>query len=260
MTFGRIILAILLLASPVLADGSFTISGTATLVDAARLYKQNPVLQYGKHADLDLGDTFIPQTRTDRFVIRFNTLPDSMITVGAAIWDSARIGLVIDALPDTANRDSLCATAHKITTALWVEGLGTGQDTCGVKWDSANATGYSGCSGSPLDWTSDGGDFSATRETYGSHADSLWISKDIQLEDDTVYFYISSATVSDTMGNKAGILIQHIQFANNADNDCSVIFDSDDQSGKEPFLEVWWSTVGEAAQSPRRRKLLTEGL
>jgi len=250
-----LILAVLMLLLAVSAfGGEFTITGSAANTDAARLEKNSPRRNAGTNADLTVGDNFIPQTRTNNSIIRFNTYDDSMRAVGAATWDSARVGLVLDIMPDAD--DSVCVTAFKVTTAGWIEGGGLNTDTCGVSWDSANAIGYTDCAGDALDWTTDGGDYSATRETNANHPDSLWISTTVHSVDDTVYFYISSATVSDTMGNHAGILIRAIQYANtNADNDCILSFDSDDQTSRRPFLTVWYTTGGEPpAESTRRRR------
>lgn len=232
---------ILILFCPVviLAD-SFTISGSAALVDAARVYKQSPLRNYGAHVALTIGDNFIPGLRRNQILIRFNTLDDSMRAVGAATWDSARIGLTLDLMDDAD--DSLCVTAHKITTAGWLEGIATGTNACGSSWDSANAISYGGCAGDALDWTVDGGDYSATRETYGSHPDSVWLTPSDWSLDDTVYFYISSATLSDTMGNHAGILLHDQQYITNSGNDNYYQFDSDDQTSRRPLLQVWYTT------------------
>lgn len=237
------------------ADGSFTIEGTASNVDATGLSKFSNLMDFGAHTDLKVGDDFQPQTRYWHTIIRFNTLPDSMTTVGAAVWDSARMGVVLDIAADAT--DSLVVTAHKITTAGWLEGTSvppTTDDSCGACWDSASTSQGDGCGLSSVPWTTAGGDYSATRETYGSHADSVILTLDDWSLGDTVYFYISSATLSDTMGNKAGILLFPQQFIDD-DNGNTWGFDSDDQSSNRPFLDVWWSSVGAPTSSPRRQKI-----
>lgn len=235
------------------------IAGSAANVDATGLSKQQPEEDFGAHTDLKVGDDFQPQTRFWHTLIRFNTLDDSMVAVGAATWDSARIGLTLDLAADAT--DSLVVTAHKITTAGWLEGTSappTTSDSCGACWDSASTSQGNGCGLSSVPWTTAGGDYSATRETVGSHADSVILTLDDWSLDDTVYFYISSATVSDTMGNKAGILLFPQQFIDD-DNGNTWGFDSDDQSSNRPFLQVWYTT-GVAAAYPMRRRHIVQKL
>lgn len=221
-------------------NSTFNIDGSAANVDAARISKYHNDYNYGMHSDLMVGDEFEPGDRENNSVIRFNTLADSMRAVGAATWDSARIGLIYDY--QSGVNDSLCITWHKITETGWLEGDGTGQVYCGVTWDSANQRHEAWCPGSSIDWT-DGGAFSATRETYASHPDSIWLTSANYSYDDTVFLHISPATLSDTMGNKAGILIRGIHWViTPLTTNCYYSFDSDNVSNKEPVLDVWYTT------------------
>jgi len=222
-------------------SASFTIDGASAIVDAAPIYNRGGYEQrnYGTRPSLHVGNDHRATNRDWHSLIWFNTLDDSMRAIGAVTsWDSAMIGLIV--FSDGAGGASLSVTTHKLSTNLWEEGTSDNTVGCGVTWDSANADAGGACGGTPTDWT-DGGDYSATRETYGSHPDSIILS-DVQISvNDTIYFYISGSTISDTMGDNAGIIIVPSSYI--TDDNTTIGFDSDDGT-EEPFMQVWY-TAGE---------------
>ena len=194
---------------------------SATTIEATYIEEFAPQDNSGGAVNIDVGDAF-NNVRDLRILLRFTSLDDSMRAIGTvASWDSAIVGLYINYAgglnAGTSVPDSIITTVHKITTIGWQEGSAVGADEGGVTWDSASAEG-TGSLPDPLDWTLDGGDYSATVETCGNRGDKgdsvVFVGGEWNATD-TAYFGISGATVADTMGNHAGLLIK----ARSADGD-----------------------------------------
>jgi hypothetical protein len=195
-----------------------------------------------------------------KILIRFNTLADSMQQVyadsGEVTWDSAKVTINAKNYRDA---DSMWIVAYKIIREGWVEGVVSdvsGIDSCGVCWDSANAVNYVGCAGVTEEWGTAGcdnitTDRSNTRETIGSHPDSILIVTAVYLDYD---IYISQPTIADTMGG--GILIDYVAIGVDDLNPLIFVY-SDDYAGAtvRPELQVWYH-VG--AESFRRRRMLND--
>ncbi len=241
-----ILAVIILLLSVLVFAGNFTISGEDS--------KASCIYSYLSNRNWGEGDyLWVGQGWADRFARTLyypSSLADSMRDIGTATWDSAIVGLVFTEDEMTwETADSVFISVFKITEPAWEEGNGTnhnlnaGFDTCGVMWDSANATDYTGCAGSPTDWSSDGGDHSATRETFGSHADSILVRGSETSSGDTIYFYISGATIADTMGNKAGLLFKHVAIGGSGGFAQKANFNSDDYktASRKPFITVYYT-------------------
>ncbi len=208
-----------------------------------------------------------------RGLIDFEALADSMRQVvndsGSVTWDSAIVGLTHYNV--TAPDDSIYVSVYKVIR-MWEEGLGdgalgSGKDTCGACWDSANAAGYSGCSGTAADWGTDGcdntgNDRSSTRETFGSHADSILIHDGISTGT-PVDFYISGSTVTDTLGE--GLIFIPVDYGDPSpptNNPCIATFYSDDYTtiaSRQPKITVYYTPTGGGEEPRRRRRMLSGG-
>jgi len=238
------------------AAGNFTISNSVVLTDMTALDEANPQKNYGNSSANSIGKAGPSSTRWHH-LIRFNSLRDTMIALGDKQWDSARIGIVIGATPTAG--DSIFVSAFKIIRD-WEEGVGGGVDTCGACWDSANQVGHGSCVGAAVDWGTNGcmnttTDRSGIRETCSGRADSLLLvsggSADVG---DTVYFYISGATVADTMG--AGIALIPVAYGGDDGVQSLSGFRTDDASGYRPWLTVWYSEKTTVSAALLRRRLI----
>ena len=257
---------------PTTSTGSFTIDSSSA-TEFTYIYAYDDQYNYGGIFGAKFGDGYVPGTRTYNALIRFPDLADSMREHGAGkqiTWDSAKIGLYIDASGNLSSGvsipDSLIVTPHKITTAGWQKGTSNGSDGGGVTWDSASATG-TGSVPDNLDWTSNGGDYSATIETccdYEEKGDSIvWVGGE-DVADDTVYVGISGATISDTMGNDGGIeLISRVVDGDAASNSVFLVFGNSNMTSNEqkwPTITVyytigWDSTKIEALETGMKAKV-----
>jgi len=246
MRFLKYLTLILLCLNSIVFADSFDIDSSD--VDMSHISKYNNQKNYGAVSPLQVGDNYIPGTRTNHIVIKFPTLADSMQNVGAANWDSAKLNLVVYSstylAPGTSDPDTLCITLHKLTT-VWDEGEASpGEASGGVTWDSASATGTLGnAPNAPLDWTTDGGDYSGTVED-----DTVYLVGGNVSQYDTISFLISSSTISDTLGE--GLIVLEARVADGDDGDDAgsaayLLFYSDDETNdaRKPYLEVYYSAA-----------------
>lgn len=248
---------ICLLAGSVMAQtpDSFSISIVTADIDCAEISSFDDTRNAGALNDFTLGDNFIPQTRIRHGLFNFPTLADSMIAVGAATWDSAKIR-IFSKVPQIETAETLFVFIHKMTS-LWDEGDATSQaDFAGVRWDSASASGSGGGGGkpnAPLAWASEPDfgtdDYSATAEAQLSGDSVIFAGGDVG--DNTEYYIrIGSATISDTLGEGIVFLVERIS---TGDNECYIEFDSDDAAtaADRPWLEVFYTTGAPPAAKPQ---------
>ena len=238
----RYIFILLLLAISAQADSLLVAAGVS--VDDISAIKQNePQLNFGGSWNMRIGTGYNPGDYEYRALFRFNILDDSIANHPGVTWDSARLVVKFEALTMEAG-DSLALDLYPITTAGWQEGLGEndgGVDSGGVTWDSASATGLGGLP-NPLDWTLDGGDFSATREGLGL-TDTVWMSAGT---DSTLSFHITGATIADSMNNGAGVMMKYYHLYDaTVDGAIMGSLYSDRQPSNRPFLVVYYSAGSE---------------
>ena len=144
-------------------------------------------------------------------------------------------------------------------TSLWDEGdLSMVAAGAGVTFDSASQTGTSGGSNpnAPLSWATDPDfgtdDYSATLEAQLGGDTVRFAGEDVAANQEH-YFRISSATISDTLGE--GIVLLASEMIT-GDDECYINFDSDDATTEadRPWLEVFYTTGAAPPTNPRRRK------
>lgn len=218
---------------------------------------------YGGRIWIESGSNFTG--RFQRSFVKFNTLIDSMRVVGAATWNSALLKIVFQnvsglgpgVVPGTDD-DSLYISINKMTT-LWDEGAATSAPEGGITWDSASATGTGGLEpNSPLDWTSDGGDFNATSE-----GDSVILVGGVIIIRDTLTFDILGTSIADTITNYGYAIYPAVIYeGDDAGASAVVSFYSDDEgtAARRPRLIVDYTAgVGEANLSYVRRIKEGEG-
>jgi len=241
---------LILLMSVAIMAGEFTIDSVDiefTYI-TKRLDQQND--NFGAISSGHIGDNFVALDRDCKILFRVPDLNDSMQNHSGVTWDSAIVWFVLFAEYLNAD-DSLIIEAHELLVTDWVEGLGAvGQtESCGVSWDSANATDYTGCSGSSTEWpgsegaSTEGTDYSATKIQWlvgGSYLDSLLILYDTYSQYDTIKCKLTGAMVSDTINNAGIILIPTYMADDDADNAIYVTFYSENQPGYE---ERWPSAT-----------------
>ena len=170
-------------------------------------------------------------------IATFSTLIDTLRIVGSTHQiDSAKLMLSVHATPTAG--DSIFASVYEIIRTYVV-----GDGGCGVTWDSAFATGDGGCSGTPAAWGTAGcqnttTDRKATRETVTGHPDSVLMTAGVADNEDSIYFYISGATIADTTNFK-GLLIMPVAYGGNDGVQSSVVFHN--LATAYPLLTVYYS-------------------
>jgi hypothetical protein len=239
--------------------GSFNLDSTD--LDCTSILQNNPQNNWGGAWDSPVGLLWIAGGWEAHFMSRWPTFPDSIGAILAAgnVIDSGYAGYVVSNVNGLGVGDTVGLSARVITTAGWFEGAGVGTVVEGATWDSAWAIGdcVSGCDS--LDWTTDGGDYSATQETFGGHSPIVWFCGS-HSAGDTIKFPLSAASLTDSLGGGAGLmLVPDTTIDGDAGSAAYGSFYSDRQAGASfeeyvPFIEVFYhASGGGPVQSFRRR-------
>ena len=221
--------------------------------DVAQMYAFNPDANYGASGLAFIGDGFNLQQRFYHTIIRFNALNDTMANHTGVTWDSGFMTLYLGGWAGfAAATDTIAMDAYLCDNNAWVEGTGSGSDVGGVTWNSVDdASG----GGTGEVWTTGGGDFAATRE--GVNHDSIFAVSGIAFDDPFVFF-ISGATISDTMNNGSGLVVR--AYVNVGPATQTVRFVSDDGSSSfQPELKIYYTSAAAEATPSRRRKTILRG-
>lgn len=244
--------------------GSFTIVG-ATTQAASKIegtYINNVATNrnYGADPTTYLGKTDAG-SNPRRALYNFTTLIDSMRAIGATYqMDSGRLYLVVQTTPTAG--DSIFAAIFAMKRA-WAVGVGTASnsDTCGVTWDSANATSWGGCSGTPAAWGTAGCDNTTNDRSATRESDSVLITAGVGDKFDTISFGITGATIADTVNVHGLIIIALAYGANDGVGSIVQFFDNSTETGHiEPRGVFYYSDkpTGETTATRRRRALIQQ--
>jgi len=223
-------------------EGSFTIIGGSTFATSKatiqHIYDGAVATNYGgAGAGLISLGKYGASSNLYYVIATFSTLTDTLRIVGSTKQiDSAKLMLSVHATPTAG--DSVFASVYEIIRTYVV-----GDGGCGVCWDSAYAYGDGGCSGTPAAWGTAGcqnttTDRKATRETVAGHPDSVLMTAGVADNEDSVYFYISGATIADTVNFK-GLLIMPVAYGGNDGVQSLIVFHN--LATAYPLLTVWYS-------------------
>ena len=244
----KYLITLLLLCSPVMAD-SFQLDISAD-IDMAYIYSHESNYNWGNSYIAEIGQKY--SGRYARIALRFSALNDSMQNHPDVSWDSAIVTLDVRGISDAyfGDDDSLGVDFFKMTTANWIEGIGDGADAGGITWEAA-VDASNGDVG--VDWGTDGGDMEAVGERG---TDTLWLTADmIRNAHDSIDFYISGATISDTMGNGAGIMMRLTRaIDNNSDLAVKAVFNTNKETEESyrPHLRVYYSATPASGETKIR--------
>ena len=148
---------------------------------------------------------------------KFITLIDTLRIIGPTKQiDSAMVRFPVRDAPSAD--DSQYVAIYEIIRP-WVATM-VAADTCGVTWDSANATGDGAGGGTPADWGTDGcknttTDRNASAEKVGAHDTLVLMDASTAEATDTVTLWISGTSIVDTIGGRnQGYLLRALKYGN----------------------------------------------
>jgi hypothetical protein len=220
--------------------GSFTIVGTAgsLAITSTSIDSINPDLPI-RYAQLWIG--YYYTTNTWRAMFKFPTIIDTLRTVVGSTHqiDSAMIRFVVGTAPSAD--DSQFVALYEIVRP-WVATM-IAADTCGVTWDSANATGDGAGGGTPAAWGTAGcknttTDVKINAEQVGTHDSLFLMIPGVADANDTITLWITGTSIVDTV-NCQGYLLRAVKYGDNdgAASRSSLV----NTTGKYPVLTVWYS-------------------
>jgi hypothetical protein len=229
---------------------SFDIRASASTCDMTELYERTEyqAYNYGLADILTMGDNY-QLTRNHHLLINPLDLGDSMQVYGADSWDSLHIILTCTSAGFFVSGDTLYFKVHKILTA-WTEGVGLGaSDTCGACWDSANATGYTGCAGDPAAWTSEGAESDGNdRAAAYEFTDSLYLLGAEVDGDSTITIRVSGATLTDTLGDYGVGVYMSTQYPSTCDARFNIASDDNTAEADRPLFRVFYTPGSEVVK------------
>lgn len=206
---------ILLFASTVMAQGSFIVP----LDKATYISQELATTNYGTVDVGKAGWEWVNLAYRPMFYP--SLLADSMGNHPGVSWDSGFVCFSLYEYGDyLGTEDTIEVSLRKITQA-WVEGEAT--------WNV-----YS----SGNNWVSAGGDFSATKEDGNIGLNGVDYG-----DGDTLYFKVSSSTLSDTLGDGL-ILVMEAQ--NNYDVPFKWTTDDYGTAALQPYFIAYWSEMGDS--------------
>lgn len=241
--------------------GSFTITGTttsATKIVTTAMSSGTPDVPTPYGSSLYMGKYYGSPTLFYT-VMKFPSLIDTIRIYGDHQYDSACIYFVGGGMADAAT-DSVFVALYEIIRP-WVTTMNAA-DTSGVTWDSANMVGDGSGSGTPADWGTNGcenitSDRKAVAEKVGEH-DSLVLLDGTTNTDyhDTIYFWISGASIIDT-SNCCGFLLKPLVYGGD-DGAASRAYIVNVYAGRTPKLTVWYSDKAGTTTLTRRRRAVVQ--
>jgi hypothetical protein len=190
---------------------------------------------------------------------KFPTAIDTLRTVVGPTHqiDSAMIRFPVRDAPSAD--DSQYVAIYEIIRP-WVATM-LAADTCGVTWDSANATGDGAGGGTPAAWGTAGcknttTDRLAAAEKVGTHDTLVLMDASTAGATDTMTFWISGTSIIDTIGGRnQGYLMRALKYGN-VDGASSRSSLNCNFTGELGVLTVWYSDKVTATTSARRRIVL----
>jgi len=235
--------------------GSFTIIGGSTFstskVTIQHIIDTSASVNYGGAGYVTIGKVGAGSIKYYD-IVTLSSLIDTLRLIGSTHQiDSAKLMLSVHAAASAG--DSVFVSVYEILRT-YVPGDGG----CGVTWDSAFATGDAGCSGTPAAWGTAGcqnttTDRKSTRETVTGHPDSVLMTAGVADADDSIYFYISGATIADTTNFK-GLLLMPVAYGGNDGVESKEVFHN--LATAYPQIWVYYSDKVTATASARRRIVL----